>query len=473
MPYEYDLLLKGARVIDPINGLDGIFDIGITGLKIGEVSAGISPARAKRVVDLKGYTAIPGIIDSHVHASPMAGGSGAHRMLAKAGVTTAFEVAGPVDKVWEMMTEHGAGLNLACIHAIAPGLTTDNNNPTKAELRKLLNQALRQGALGLKILGGHFPLTPAATRRCMELMQQSDRYCAFHAGTTESGSNFEGFQEAIKLAEGLRLHLAHINSYCRGQIESSVKEALIAISELESHPNIFSESYLSPMNGTSGRMVNGLPFSQATPNSLKRFGYTPDYDGMKNAIKEGAANIMVEEGGETVLQTGSEAAERWESAETDMMVSFDVNPADARFLLATAQKRDGQFAVDAISTDGGGIPRNVIVELGLSLVEFRALSLASFVRKTSINPAAMLGLTQKDSLGPGTDADITILDVENKRAFITVVGGRIVMYAGHVMGSGGTALVMPEGEKFIRKTGLDVSIIDSGKLFRRPALQDC
>ena len=34
-------------------------------------------------------------------------------------------------------------------------------------------------------------------------------------------------------------------------------------------------------------------------------------------------------------------------------------PAGVR--LATAKKADGSFAVDAISTDGGGIPRNVLL----------------------------------------------------------------------------------------------------------------
>lgn len=467
MPTEIDLLLKDARVVDPVNDVDGIRDVAIVDGRIADVSETIPVAGARRVEHLAGYTLVPGIIDSHVHASPLAGGGGAHRMLARAGVTTAFEVAGPVDQVWQLMAKEGAGLTMACIHAAAPGLTIDSNHPTKAQVKKLLNQVVRNGALGLKILGGHLPLTPAATRRCIEVTEQNGKYCAFHAGTTESGSNYEGFKEAVKLAEGQRLHLAHINSYCRGQIESALSESMGAIEALAANPNILSESYLSPINGTSGRMVDGVPFSKATPNSLKKFGYPPDYQGMKSAIEDGVVNIMVEEGGETVLQTGPDAAVIWEAADTDLLVSFDVNPADARFLLATARTPNGRFAVDAIATDGGGIPRNVIVEMGLALVAFSALSMADFVRKTSVNPAAMLGLTTKGALSSGADADITVLDTQHRKAFMTLVGGRIVMYAGHVFGSGGTALVLPEGEKSVRKTGLDVRIIEAEQLLQR------
>lgn len=468
MTLKTDLLLKGLHVVDPVNAVDGICDIAICDGKIAEVAAEIPVTTALRVHYLGGYTAVPGIIDSHVHASPLIGGSGSHRMLARAGVTTAFDVAGPVDQVWHLMQTEGAGLNLACIHAAAPGLTIEGNNPTKAQIRKLLNQSVRNGALGLKILGGHLPLTPAATRRCIEVVEQNGKYCAFHAGTTKSGSNFSGFREAIKLAESHRLHLAHINSYCRGQIRSSLAESLDAIQLLAANPNILSESYLSPINGTSGRMVDGIPFSKATPNSLKQSGYSGDYRGMKSAIEDGVVSIMVEQGGETVLQTGADAAAAWEAAGTDMMVSFDVNPADARFLLATARRDDGRFLVDAIATDGGGIPRNVIVEMGLALVKFKALTMADFVRKTSVSPAAMLGLVNKGSLGPGADADITVLDMGSGKPFMTLVGGCIIMYAGQVFGSGGTALVLREGEKAVRETGLDVQVINAEDLMKRP-----
>lgn len=56
--------------------------------------------------------------------------------------------------------------------------------------------------------------------------------------------------EAVKMADGYPMHLAHINAYCRGAIKDAMEETAIAIDLLKANPNIFCESYVSPKNGT-------------------------------------------------------------------------------------------------------------------------------------------------------------------------------------------------------------------------------
>lgn len=63
------LLLKGARVIDPANGVDGIFDIAISDGKIVQVGKDIT-APAAKTVGLAGYIVTPGLIDCHCHIYP-------------------------------------------------------------------------------------------------------------------------------------------------------------------------------------------------------------------------------------------------------------------------------------------------------------------------------------------------------------------------------------------------------------------
>ena len=65
---QLDLLLKGGRVIDPANEIDGLFDVGILEGKIARVEANISNDDAKHVVDVTGLLVTPGLLDIHIHA---------------------------------------------------------------------------------------------------------------------------------------------------------------------------------------------------------------------------------------------------------------------------------------------------------------------------------------------------------------------------------------------------------------------
>jgi dihydroorotase len=64
---EYDLLLKGGRVLDPKNKINAVLDVAIAGGKIAAVEANIPATRARRTVDVSGLYVTPGIIDIHTH----------------------------------------------------------------------------------------------------------------------------------------------------------------------------------------------------------------------------------------------------------------------------------------------------------------------------------------------------------------------------------------------------------------------
>lgn len=230
-------------------------------------------------------------------------------------------------------------------------------------------------------------------------------------GTSEHGSNIEGMKEAVEMADGYPLHLAHINAYCRGAIRPELEETLQAIDLLKKNPNIFCESYISPKNGTRLTCFpDGKIQSKVTGNCLRRFGFTEDADGVRKALLAGKAFVVYDAGGYSDLMTGEEALKRWEAAGTDVGGSFNVNPPIPRIMLAEVKRDDGSFVVDAISTDGGCIPRNVILSQGLSLVKLDVLTLTEFAQKTSLNPARMLRLKNKGHLSVGADADMTVYD---------------------------------------------------------------
>lgn len=456
---RYDLLIKNGYVVDYATGREGYFDVAVQNGLVTAVESSISGSAAQEI-NASGKLILPGLVDSHVHASAWLGGSYAHAMLIKAGVTSALDMSGPGTSVLELARGYGVGLNLATIEYVRPGHTVSTADPSAAELQELLERVLRQGSLGIKLLGGHYPLTVAATARAIKTAADMGAYTAFHAGTAEHGSNIEGMLEAVELADGNPLHLAHINAYCRGTVRPETEETELALKALRDNPNISCESYLSPLNGTSAEIIDGLPGSMVTRRCLKTGGFTEDEAGMEAALLAGWAQVNYPQGQEMTLLTGEPARDYWLEQKTLVSVSFAVNPVGPRVRLATAKKADGSFIVDAISTDGGGIPRNVLLPAGLALVDLGGLTLQELVAKISYLPAQMLGLTNKGSLAAGWDADITIVDRLRRSAFATIIGGQVCYMDGKILGRGGRIITTAAGADYVRSQGLEPLIVD-------------
>ena len=67
----YDLLLKGAHVLDPGQGLDARLDVAVSGGKIAAIAPVIPAQDAARVLELRGagLHVVPGLIDLHTHVA--------------------------------------------------------------------------------------------------------------------------------------------------------------------------------------------------------------------------------------------------------------------------------------------------------------------------------------------------------------------------------------------------------------------
>ena len=64
---QFDLLIRGGRVIDARNGVDGVMDVAIAGGKIARVAANIDPSLAARIAEARDLLVVPGLIDIHAH----------------------------------------------------------------------------------------------------------------------------------------------------------------------------------------------------------------------------------------------------------------------------------------------------------------------------------------------------------------------------------------------------------------------
>ncbi len=462
---KYDLILSGGTVLDPANDFEGIADVGVKAGLISRVAPDLDPFDGEEIVDMTGRWVMPGQIDTHAHVAGLSRNwdpALGYAMLARAGTTTVLDMAGTGPTLIDGIKRKGAGLNVACLYALIPGVTMPVGEPSSSVARDIVSGALKQGCFGVKILGGYFPFSPNTTGDVVRASNDQLAYVAFHIGTRESGSHLGGMREIPEIVGKGRLHVAHVNSYCRGVIEDADAECDETLGILENmRGQLNTEAYHAVQNGTSGSCDGeGFVMANVSRNCLAQRGYSPTREGMNQAIADGYASVIAQRGGHVVYLKSKEALAMYERENTHVGVSFPVNLPSSAFKLTTAKNNSGEFIVDAVATDGGCHPRNVAIQTSMALVKFGALSPLEMATKLSLTPALMLGLPNKGHFSEGADADITVIDPQTNEPTMSFVAGKPIMVDGQVVGTGGNLLVTRAGQRAAKASGLPYQIVD-------------
>jgi dihydroorotase len=96
---SYDLIVRGGRVIDPSQGIDGVMDVAFTGGKVAAVGKDLKTGPSTKVKDAAGRIVTPGLIDLHTHVywGGTSLGIDAEEFCRLSGVTTSVDTgsAGP------------------------------------------------------------------------------------------------------------------------------------------------------------------------------------------------------------------------------------------------------------------------------------------------------------------------------------------------------------------------------------------
>ncbi len=221
---EYDLVIRGGRVVDGTGRRAFAADVAVRGDRIVRVGRVPVDARARRTIDARGLVVAPGFIDmlgqseQNVLIDP--------RAMSKVmqGVTT--EVTGeggsiaPINERlikedeayykrynltvdWRTLHEYfrrlamqGSGVNLATfvgatqVRAYVIGF--DNRAPTSAEMEQmkaLVADAMEDGALGLSTSLQYVPARFAMTDEIVELAKVAKRYGGIYATHQRSEAN--------------------------------------------------------------------------------------------------------------------------------------------------------------------------------------------------------------------------------------------------------------------------------------------
>jgi dihydroorotase len=141
-PKPYDLLIKGGKVIDPVQGLEAELDVAVRGGKIASVAPAIPEGQAGQVIRAQGRIVTPGLIDIHTHVFPYVGPYGIEPdpYCVRRGVTSVIDAgtsgAFTFPAFRRFIIERSATRIRALLHVVSIGMVA-GSTPNMGELEDL------------------------------------------------------------------------------------------------------------------------------------------------------------------------------------------------------------------------------------------------------------------------------------------------------------------------------------------------
>jgi N-acyl-D-aspartate/D-glutamate deacylase len=439
---DWDLVLRGGRVIDAESGLDAVRDVAVTKGRVAEIGSGLSPGRAD--VDVSGLVVTAGFIDLHSHVNGIAG----LRLQALDGVTTALELeagVSPVDAAYRSAAAEGRPVNygfatswaLARMEAVA-GIPLDGRLSTflgniaspawqrpasPMEINAVmarLSADLSDGALGIGVMAGYAPAAdPDEYLQVAALAAEAAVPTFTHSRDLiemAPDTLIDGAEEIVRAAAetGAHMHYCHVNSTSQRHVDRVLglvgrAQAAGARVSTEAYP------YGSGMTGIGAAFLapERLGERGLSPSSLT---YAPT--GERVASEERLRELrQADPGGLVIIQLLDED-----------------DPGDRRFLMRSLLFPGSVVASDAMPLTWTGpepdplawpLPDTAVTHprsagtfsraLRLLTRDGGSLGLAEALGKCSLLPARLLesgvpAMRGKGRLRPGSDADVVVFD---------------------------------------------------------------
>jgi cytosine/adenosine deaminase-related metal-dependent hydrolase len=435
---EHAMVIRGGRVIDPAQGLDAVSDVGIQDGRVTAVGSGL---RGRVVLDASGCVVAPGFVDLHSHAQSVGG----HRLQAFDGVTTTLELeagAVPVAAAYAQATVEGRPLNYgysvswaaARIEVLTghrgdgkattmlsrfadPGWQREASAAEEDRILGLLEDELAAGGLGIGVLIGYAPGTsPAEYLRVARLAATTGVPTYTHVRDLVDfapNARMDGAEELVRAAEtGAHMHYCHVNSTSLRHVDrvlglvDRVRRAGSVVTT-EAYPygagsTAIGAAFLSPER---------LPERGLRPTDLV---YAPRNERVRD-VEHLRHLRAIDPGGLCIVHFLDEK-----------------NPADAAVMRASLIHEDTMVASDAMPLTWMGpaadrtwpLPPAALTHprtAGTFARSYRRLvveggaSVAEFIRRASVLPAALLGAAaggtvRKGTLAVGADADVVVFD---------------------------------------------------------------
>jgi hypothetical protein len=442
---EHDLVLRGARTIDPETALDAVCDVAVDGASITAVVVGGSrDLHGVREIDLSGLVLAPGFVDLHSHCRDYP----SRALQVCDGVTTALELeAGQVDIAGAYAAAAADGSPnhygfsaswalarmAACGIDVSAGLDSFLDNINSAEWHRALSGAqtsamldrlggeLSDGALGIGVLLGYCQESAGSEYLDVAQLAADGRSATFtHVRElSRPDSGLFGAAEVVTaaLATGAHMHLCHINSTSTRHVDHV--HALLDRGR-DQGLRLTTEAY------PYGAGCTGIGAAFLAPEKLVNASLTPE-------------DIRYLPTGERVTSMARLDELRALDPGGLAVIDFlhETDPADLGYLTRALLAADTAVASDAMPlvVPGGGkgqgaawpIPSDVLTHprtagtfsrvLRWYVRELRVLDLAEAVRRCTLVPADILrdiapDMARKGRIQVGADADLVVFDAD-------------------------------------------------------------
>ena len=276
-------LLRGAHVVDPQVGLDGVCDVILDGERIAQVGEGLEAPEGAQVIDASGKYLVPGLVDMHVHfRDPGFEYKETIETGARAATHGGFTDVATMPNT-DPVTDTGAEVRYQIDRARHAGLchvrpigalTVGEKGETLAEIGDMV----MEGAVAFSD-DGHGVQSAGMMRTCMEYVSQFDKvvsaHCEIESLTTHGvinegrastrlgmfgwpalGEELEIYRD-IELCRmtGCALHIAHISTEKGLELVRAAKaEGLPVTCEVTPHHLFLSEEDITDAYDTNLKM---------------------------------------------------------------------------------------------------------------------------------------------------------------------------------------------------------------------------
>ena len=235
----FDLVITGARVVDGTGNPWFMADVAVKGGRVARVGR-VAPSEGARHIDARGRVLAPGFIDVHAHVEDIYDQPDAENFL-RMGVTTLVTgncggSAVDVGRFLGRVGETPLAVNLATLvghnSVRREVFGSANRAPTPEELERMkamVEQAMRDGAVGLSTGLIYVPGVYAKTEEVLELARVAARHGGLYAThmRSEGLKVAEAIRESIEIGEraGLPVEISHFKVSARklwGQSETTL-----------------------------------------------------------------------------------------------------------------------------------------------------------------------------------------------------------------------------------------------------------